>query len=76
MIKAEDMGDFYRVPADNRDLNYAQYFSEGEANIAQIEDYHSHNTNRLDIEGVKALISQLAYVRQELLGEDVEDFLV
>ena len=43
MIKAEDMGDFYRVPADNRDLNYSIYFSEGEKNMAEIEDYHSHN---------------------------------
>jgi len=76
MIKAEDMGDFYRIPADNRDLNYALYFSEGEANISEIEDYHSHNTNRLGVEGVKSLVKKLAYVRQELFGEEVEDFLV
>ena len=76
MIKAEDMGDFYRVPADNRDLNYTLYFSEGEVNISEIEDYHSHNTNRLDVEGVKTLVKKLAYVRKELLGEEVEDFLV
>jgi UDP-N-acetylglucosamine 4,6-dehydratase len=76
MVKAEDMGDFYRVPADNRDLNYAIYFSEGEKEITKIEDYHSHNTERLDVEGVKALISKLAYVRKELFGEAVEDFLV
>jgi UDP-N-acetylglucosamine 4,6-dehydratase len=76
MVKAEDMGDFYRVPADNRDLNYAIYFSEGEKEITEIEDYHSHNTERLNVEGVKALISKLAYVRRELFGEAVEDFLV
>jgi UDP-N-acetylglucosamine 4,6-dehydratase len=76
MVKAEDMGDFYRVPADNRDLNYAIYFSEGEKEITEIEDYHSHNTERLNVEGVKALISKLAYVRKELFGESVEDFLV
>lgn len=76
MQKAEDMGDFYRVPADNRDLNYAMFFSEGEKDVAQIEDYHSHNTERLNVEGVKALISKLAYVRKELFGEAVEDFLV
>lgn len=76
MIKAEDMDDFYRIPADNRDLNYAMYFSEGEANISAIEDYHSHNTNRLDVEGVKALVKNLAYVKQELFGEEVDDFLV
>jgi UDP-N-acetylglucosamine 4,6-dehydratase len=76
MVKAEDMGDFYRVPADNRDLNYAIYFSEGEKEITEIEDYHSHNTERLNVEEVKALISKLAYVRKELFGEAVEDFLV
>jgi UDP-glucose 4-epimerase len=76
MVKAEDMGDFYRVPADNRDLNYSMYFSEGEKNIAEIEDYHSHNTERLDVEGVKNLISKLALVKKELFGEDVADFLV
>ena len=76
MVKAEDMGDFYRIPADNRDLNYSMYFSEGEKNIAEIEDYHSHNTERLDVEGVKNLISQLALVKKELFGEEVVDFLV
>jgi UDP-glucose 4-epimerase len=76
MVKAEDMGDFYRVPADNRDLNYSMYFSEGEKNIAEIEDYHSHNTERLNVEGVKSLISKLALVKKELLGEEVADFLV
>lgn len=76
MVKAEDMGDFYRVPADNRDLNYAIYFSEGEQDVAKIEDYHSHNTERLDVEGVKKLISKLGLVRRELFGESVEEFLV
>ncbi len=76
MVNAEDMGDFYRVPADNRDLNYSLYFSQGEKNIAKIEDYHSHNTERLDVEGVKNLISKLPLVRKELFGEEVADFLV
>jgi UDP-N-acetylglucosamine 4,6-dehydratase len=76
MIKAEDMGDFYRIPADNRDLNYSIYFSEGEKNIAEIEDYHSHNTERLDIEGIKNLISKLAMIKKEIFGEEVSDFLV
>ena len=76
MIKAEDMGDFYRIPADNRDLNYAMYFSEGESDISSIEDYHSHNTKRLDVPGVKQLISQLAYVKRELFGEEVDDYVV
>lgn len=75
MDKAEDMGDFYRIPADNRDLNYAMYFSEGEQDLAEIEDYHSHNTVRLNIEGVKDLISGLGLVRKEIFGEDVMEFL-
>jgi UDP-glucose 4-epimerase len=76
MVKAEDMGGFYRVPADNRDLNYSMYFSEGEKNLTEIEDYHSHNTERLNIEGVKNLISKLALVKKELFGEEVANFLV
>jgi len=76
MVKAEDMGDFYRVPSDNRDLNYSMYFSKGEKNLAEIEDYHSHNTERLNVEGVKNLISKLALVKKELFGEEVADFLV
>ncbi len=71
MIKAEDMGDFYRVPADNRDLNYAQYFSEGEQDISKIEDYHSHNTEQLGVEGMKKLLVQLPLIKKEIFGEDV-----
>jgi UDP-N-acetylglucosamine 4,6-dehydratase len=76
MMKAEDMGDFYRIPADNRDLNYSLYFSEGEQELAQMEDYNSHNTQRLDIKGIKELITQLAYVKKELFAEEVDEFLV
>jgi len=76
MVKAEDMGNFYRIPADNRDLNYSMFFSEGEKNIATIEDYHSHNTERLNVEGVKNLISKLALVRKELFAEEVDEFMV
>ena len=76
MVKAEDMGEFYRIPADNRDLNYAMYFSEGQQNAVKIEDYHSHNTERLDVEGVKKLISSLGLVRREIFGESVDEFLV
>jgi UDP-N-acetylglucosamine 4,6-dehydratase len=76
MVKSEDMGDFYRVPADKRDLNYALYFSEGEQHVSEIEDYHSHNTRRLDVEGVKQLISKLPLVRTELFGESVEEYYV
>ena len=74
MAKAEDMGDFYRVPADNRDLNYAQYFSEGEEEVAEIEDYHSHNTEQQGVEGLKKLISTLPLIRKEIFGEDVMQY--
>ena len=76
MVKAEDMGDFYRIPADNRDLNYSMYFSEGEKSMAEVEDYHSHNTERLDVDKVKKLISTLAIVRKELFAEEVDEFIV
>ncbi len=59
MMNAEDMGEFYRIPADNRDLNYAKYFSEGNQIETSIEDYNSHNTKREDIEGVKQLLKKL-----------------
>lgn len=66
MMKAEDMGDFYRVPADNRDLNYAKYFSEGEEDISKVEDYHSHNTKRLNVEQMKKLFMSIDYIREEI----------
>ncbi|MDM1398175.1 polysaccharide biosynthesis protein [Myroides odoratimimus] len=59
MMNAEDMGDFYRIPADNRDLNYAKYFSQGKEINDEIEDYNSHNTKREDLEGVKRLLLKL-----------------
>ena len=71
MVKAEDMGNFYRIPADNRDLNYAQYFSEGEQDVSLIEDYHSHNTVQQDVEGMKQLLSKLPLIRKEIFGEEV-----
>ncbi|WP_099364930.1 polysaccharide biosynthesis protein [Sphingobacterium sp. 1.A.4] len=71
MLKAEDMGDFYRIPADNRDLNYAKYFSEGEKDISEIEDYHSHNTEQQGVEGLKNLISKLPLIRKEVFGENI-----
>ncbi|MDQ2863885.1 MAG: polysaccharide biosynthesis protein [Bacteroidota bacterium] len=71
MAKAEDMGEFYRVPADHRNLNYSKYFSEGETDISQVEDYHSHNTKQLDVEGMKKLLVKLPLLRKEVFGEDV-----
>jgi len=57
-------------------LNYSIYFSEGEKNLAKIEDYHSHNTERLNVDEVKKLISKLAIVRREFFGEEVDEFMV
>ena len=74
MLKAEDMGDFFRIPADNRDLNYAKYFSEGEKDISTVEDYHSHNADQEGVEGLKKLISTLPLIRKEVFGEDVEQY--
>jgi len=69
MAKAIDMGDYYRIPADTRDLNYEQYFSEGEKDMLKIEEYHSHNTKRLDVEGTKELLLNLDFIRNDVLGE-------
>jgi len=66
MIKAEDMGDFYRIPADNRDLNYEQYFSKGEKDVAKIEDYNSHNTHQQDVEGMKKLLLDLDIIKEAI----------
>lgn len=66
MVHAQDMGGYYRIPADNRDLNYAKYFSEGEEEISFQEDYTSHNTNRLNAEQVKALLLKLDYIQEQL----------
>jgi UDP-glucose 4-epimerase len=71
MSKAEDMGEFYRVPADHRNLNYNQYFSEGETDVSKVEDYHSHNTKQLGVEGMKKLLVKLPLIRKEVFGEDV-----
>jgi UDP-N-acetylglucosamine 4,6-dehydratase len=70
MQKAEDMGEFYRIPADNRNLNYSQYFSEGETVLSTIEDYHSHNTEQLGVEGMKNLLSKQLFIRREIFKED------
>jgi len=74
MIKAEDMGEFYRIPADNRDLNYAQYYSEGEEAISKIEDYNSHNTEQLGVKGMKELLKKLPLIRKEIFGEDITQY--
>ncbi|MCE7636613.1 polysaccharide biosynthesis protein [Vibrio fluvialis] len=72
MIAAEDMNEYYRVPPDLRDLNYSKYVEEGDARIAQIEDYNSHNTERLDVEGMKALLMKLPFIRAMCAGDEFE----
>jgi UDP-glucose 4-epimerase len=66
MAKSEDMGNYYRIPADNRDLNYDKYFVEGQEELATIEDYHSHNTHRLDVEGMKELLMKLPEIQADV----------
>jgi UDP-glucose 4-epimerase len=66
MAKAIDMGDYFRIPCDSRDLNYDKYFVEGEEKIATIEDYHSHNTRRLDLDGMKQELLRLQMVRDDI----------
>ena len=66
MVKAEDLGDYYCIPADNRDLNYAQFYSEGEEKISHQDDYTSHNTERLNVEQIKKLLLELDYIKEEL----------
>ena len=66
MAKAEDLGRYYRIPSDNRDLNYNKYFVEGEAQISSLDDYTSHNTQRLDIPAIKELLMGLEEIRESL----------
>ena len=65
-VKAEDLGSYYRIVPDGRDLNYGKFFTEGEALISEIEDYNSHNTLRLDGAGIADLLLKLEYIQQEL----------
>lgn len=66
MAKAIDMGNYYRIPCDNRDLNYDKFFTEGNEDISKIEDYHSHNTGRLDVEGMKEQLMRLRFIQEDL----------
>ena len=66
MVRAIDMGEYYRIPCDTRDLNYDKYFVEGNTEVSKIEDYHSHNTKRLDVEGMKKLLLKLDFIREDL----------
>lgn len=72
MLHAEDQGDYYRIPADNRDLNYGKFFEQGEKKIAEIVDYNSHNTTRLDLDGTKKLLLKLRFIQEIVKGNRVQ----
>lgn len=72
MSAAEDLGDYYRVPPDLRDLNYGKYFEEGEVEISDATEYTSHNTTQLDVEGMQELLMKLRFMRATVRGEHVE----
>jgi len=69
MVKADDLGEYYRIPADNRDLNYEQHFLEKSINLTNLDGYHSNNTKILDIEEMKTLLLKLPIIRNDILGE-------
>lgn len=71
MACAQDMGDYYRIPPDLRDLNYSKFVEEGEEKISHMEDYNSHNTVRLNVDGMKALLLKLSFMRAIQKGEHV-----
>ena len=66
MSRAIDMGNYYRIPCDTRDLNYDKYFTKGNTELSEIGDYHSHNTRRLDVNGMKELLMRLRFIREDL----------
>jgi len=72
MVAAEDRGDYYRIPPDLRDLNYGKFIDIGEQKISQYDDYNSHNTLRLDVEGMKKLLKKLDFIQAISRGEFVE----
>lgn len=74
MAKAIDLGNYYRVPADIRDLNYDNYFIHGEEEVSKIEEYNSHNTNRLKVEDIKHLLLKLPLIREDILGEILDHY--
>ncbi len=66
MLRSIDMGNYFRIPCDSRDLNYDKFFTEGDDAISRTEDYHSHNTGRLDVKGMKELLLKLRFIREDL----------
>lgn len=72
MLSSIDMGEYYRIPPDLRDLNYGKYVEEGDSRISELEDYNSHNTERLDVEGMKKLLLKLPFIRAIRAGREYE----
>ena len=72
MVAAEDLGGYYRVPPDLRDLNYGKFVEQGELKISEATDYNSHNTTRLDVLGMQALLMKLRFMQATVRGEVVE----
>lgn len=72
MAAAEDLGDYYRVPPDLRDLNYGKYFEQGEVEISEATEYTSHNTTQLDVKGMQELLMKLRFMRATVRGEHVD----
>jgi UDP-glucose 4-epimerase len=72
MAAAQDLGDYYRVPPDLRDLNYGKFVEEGERRISEAQDYNSHNTQRLDLEGLTRLLLKLDFIRDLVAGRHAE----
>ncbi len=70
MNYAEDLGEYFRIPADNRDLNYDQFFTEGDPGFSEVNDYNSHNTEQLDVDGVIDILSKLEYIKQKLKNNE------
>lgn len=70
IIKAEETEFYYGIPADSRDLNYDQYFSKGQTKITLLDEYHSHNTRRLNVEEMMELLCRLLIIKRDVLGED------
>ena len=76
MLRAEDMDAFFRIPADNRNLNYSQYYSEGVKEVSRLDDYHSHNTRQLNVGEIVTLLRKLPYIRQAVLDQKVQGHAV
>jgi UDP-glucose 4-epimerase len=68
LAKAKDMGDYYRIRPDDRDLNYGKYFTEGQEQVSLLDDYNSHNTQRLTVPEIKEKLMKLDFIQQELSG--------